>query len=285
MLLHHIMQHYPQKLQIVQKEQVLSHQVIPYEDTYHLIHNFIIHNRFVAAELALNRQDKKLMHLLQFATRLTYGESAFTNVNATDYYFKVLKEVLIEDVQAPNDKIQFVDTMQGLLYEKQMPFIYFLQSYAALLYEDSDMSDFVLMYYRLAEELLLYAMGWDVNKSGHFIIRKGATSSLTLPSRILSKHFNSYLNYIKQSDSFYALQLLEQFDQPWLQEVIQLRHDGISGHGFKAYRQRDIEDICGGHPLEKITPLLQHYNVHAPYDFFTIIKEAMAARARLIVTT
>lgn len=73
-----------------------------------------------------------------------------------------------------------------------------------------------------------------------------------------------YLHYVKQQPSTYAKQVYKDFSQPWLLKIIALRHDGVSGHGFKAYRRKQLETICNGHPIAKMQQLLEKYNALAP---------------------
>ena len=282
MAMHHLVHNHPQKFSLVH-ETVWHNPHIDKKTSYEMFHQLVLANRFLAAELLVPSSEKDLKHLLMFARRLTYGEANFPQVTSPKKYFDVLSNVLINDVQVSEAELRFIGQMEGLIQQQQLPFIYFLQNYVGALYKQSDLTDFIVFFYRLAEELLLYAMGWDtttVKGRPMFTLRKGAKKSVVLPKGHISQHFNSYIQYLKRSDSYYAQQVLEDFEVSWLKALIELRHNGISGHGFTAYSHDELETICICQPLEKMQQLLAKYEVIAPHDFLLLLKEAIAAKGR-----
>ena len=85
---------------------------------------------------------------------------------------------------------------------------------------------------------------------------------------------------VAKRHSTYAAQVYTDFQQPWLQQLMELRHTGVSGHGFIHYKKEEIEAICEGSPLKRIEELLCAYEIKAPCDFFALIQKAILALVR-----
>ncbi|OCS82796.1 hypothetical protein [Caryophanon latum] len=285
MVLHFLTLHYPKKLAIAHDTATWKNVHSEQEVLYHKLHHLIDSNRFVAASLLLQQRDTTLQHLLTFARRLSYGQANGTHPENPNLYWQLLEQVLTTDALATKDELQFIQLMRGMTKQQQRPFIYYIHSYCKQLYMNSDLTDFITFYYRLAEEVLLYAMGWDVQGTRAYIKRIGATQYVVLPTpkQNVTRHFFRYLRHAEQQSSPFAEQIVRDFSATWLLDIIHLRHNGISGHGFEPYTKERIEEICGGDPLDKMDELLARYDLLPPHCFYTLLKEAMAARARLLV--
>lgn len=256
-----------------------------YEEVYHAAHHFISQNKFSSAEILLNTyvKNKDIFHLIHFGKNLLNGDVFYPNENNKWFYFNLLSNGL-EQLQEDEEEIAFVHEMKGLAMGEQKPFIYFLQNYCKHLYENEDLVDFVVLFYRLAEELLLYAMGWDVNEHNYYVVRENTKENVPFKTPF-SRHFSSYLNVVEQQlkrypNNDYLQKVNEDFTQKWLLNFLNLRHEGVSGHGFMHYHVQLFEEICGGNPLEKMNELLEKYNVKANYDVFEIVQKVILAITR-----
>lgn len=280
--------YFPKQLALVHNLDKWSNPNIlwdPKEHYYHHVHHLIERNQFASAEIFLHSKVKNpvIFHLLTFAKRLQQGEAKYTNPNNVLYYFELLEKVYVEQLEAPPMLDLYLRQMKRMIKGDQVAFLYYLQSYVSQLYKSNDLIDFIVMYYRLVEELLLYAMGWDATNENHYFVRKNVKNHIRevdSPSR----HFQSYLRIVKkeasQKPNAYNQKLLQDFSQDWLVNMINLRHDGIGGHGFQFYTKQLFESVCEGNPLDKLEILLQDYDIQAPYSLFELIQTAIVGLIR-----
>lgn len=285
--IHFCITHFPLKTEIRRQNELWRNSDIHWksEEVYQLVHHLIYLNKYKIAELILKSytDDKDLFHLINFGDQLLNGNAKFPKGQNEMFYFNLLRSVL-KNFDHDHEELQYVNVMKGLVDSKQRAFIYFLQNYCKQLYKTEEFVDFIVLYYRLAEELLLYSMGWDVDNSNHYRVRPNAKKSVPF-ERPVSRHFNSYLKIVlrkaeEQPKNKYYQHLLEDFTQEWLIHLIDLRHEGISGHGFRHYSKRLLEAIASGNPIEKMDELLDKYGMKTEHDLFELLQKAILAQAR-----
>ncbi|WP_043932705.1 hypothetical protein [Bacillus sp. EB01] len=281
-------------------------------NVYHHLHQLVESGNFRAAKkLASNRfQNRKIVQLLDLAQGLRQFDFTSHELK-TESYWNNLSETLAEiDPKEAKSETAFITEFRKVARRDQRAFIAFLHNYAELLYKDNNLIDFVVLYYRLAEETLLYALGWDINWAVYedhkqFIIRKGATYFLKIPANErLSKHFHRYMRVLENEiyrlngrpgvmirpgasigiekltgrDEFFARVYLF-FKDPAFSKFLDLRHQGVSGHGFVDFNKADFEAILGQAPLEKMNPILVELNLMPGYSIFELISKAALALA------
>ncbi|MFO7317316.1 MAG: hypothetical protein C0P75_009680 [Bacilli bacterium] len=284
---HFCMTHFPLKTEMRMKQEIWRNSDIhgEGEEIYQLVHHLIYLNKYQIAELILKNYsgDNDLFHLLQFGQHLLNGNATFIDSHNELFYFNLLQRVL-KSIDHDKEELQFIHVMKGLASGKQRPFIYFLQNYCKQMYKTEELIDFIVLYYRLAEESLLFAMGWDVNDSNYYWVRKNAKRSVPF-KRPISRHFYSYLKIILEKAkenprNKYYQELVRDFTQDWLIGLIDLRHEGISGHGFRHFSKELFEEIASGDPIEKMNELLGRYGLYATHDLFELLQKAILAMAR-----
>jgi hypothetical protein len=58
--------------------------------------------------------------------------------------------------------------------------------------------------------------------------------------------------------------------------VLELRHEGVSGHGFADLSRDHVLEISGGvEPLERIRPLMEKFELVPSYSIFRLVDEAI----------
>lgn len=274
---------------------------------YHHIHEYVMSSNYQSAKLLIEKEmsDTRISKLLQFGYDLKK-----LNVNNNEECFDLLKEVLSES-GADSSEIKYVEEMKKLQDFDQRVFVSYLYNYAEHLYEEDDLIDFLVLYYRLAEEMLLYAVGWDIDypKNGdrsRLIQRKSAKISLPFPQgRFVTNHYHSYIKVLKQRvrkiegkysnrvnirrDKQTGLSLLTPreryfadvyifFYNKKLYDFLDLRHEGVSGHGFADFSKEKFESICGGKPpLQLLVPMLEKLKLAPEYSLFKLLKKAILA--------
>ena len=279
------------------------------QNLYEHIHELVISGNFTAAKklITFNHfKDQRIIHLLDLGEYLK--SLHIPNRNGT-MYFQILNDVL-KTINEENDpeEIEYVERIEGLWKNDQKAFIFYLHNYADFLYKENDLIDFIVLFYRLAEETLLYSIGWDINwntsdEQRQFFIRKNALYSLRIPrTGNLSKHFHRYMNVLKQEirsieerqqvkirrdkcvglerlsdrDKYFA-ELYLFFNNKKLEEFLDLRHEGVSGHGFADFTKEDFERILGGSPLEKFNQILTMLELNPEFSVFRLVQKAILA--------
>lgn len=279
------------------------------QNLYEHIHELVTSGNFTAAKKMItfnNFKDQRIIHLLDLGEYLKILH--IPNHNGT-MYFQILNDVLITiNEENDSEEIKYIERIEGLWKNDQKAFIFYLHNYAEFLYKENDLIDFIVLFYRLAEETLLYSIGWDINwntsvEQKQFFIRKDALYSLRIP-RIgnLSKHFHRYMNVLKQEirsieerqqvkirrdkcvglerlsdrDKYFA-ELYLFFNNKKLEEFLDLRHEGVSGHGFADFTKEDFERILGGSPLEKFNDVLTLLELNPEFSVFRLVQKAILA--------
>jgi|SRR5690554_6161231 len=285
--IHFCITHFPLKTEIKNKNELWRNSDIHWksEEVYQMVHHLIYLNKYKNAEMILKNycDDKTLFHLIHFGEQLLNGNAKFSQSNNQYYYFNLLMGVL-KTVDYNKEEMQYVYQMKGLVDSKQKPFIYFLQNYCKQVYKTDEFVDFIVLYYRLTEEALLYAMGWDVDNSNRYKVRSNVKRSVPY-ERPISRHFYSYLQIVMKKAkenprNKYYQQLVKDFTDDWLINLIDLRHEGISGHGFRHYSRELFETIVSGDPIERMEQLLEKYQLKTNHDMFEIIQKAILALVR-----
>ena len=184
-----------------------------------------------------------------------------------------------------------------------------LSNYAEYLYTENDLIDFIVLFYRLVEETLLYSIGWDINwntrdEYRQFFIRTDAAYALSIPkTEKLSKHFHRYMKILKNEiraiedrmqvkirrdkcvglerlspqDRFFA-DLYLFFNSKSLEDFLDLRHEGVSGHGFAEFTKEDFEVMLNGQsPLLFIHPFLKKFDLLPEVSIFNLIQKCVLA--------
>lgn len=273
---------------------------------YHHIHDYVLSSNYSAAKRLVDRElkDKRISKLLQFGYDLK-------ELNLSDHNecFDLLKSVLIEN-DAESSEIRYVERMKKLGVYNQKAFIMFLYNYAEHLYEEDDLIDFLVLFYRLTEEMLLYTMGWDINypenkERSRLIVRKNAKYSIPFPNWYVSNHFHTYLKVVKKevrqiekkhrnkvsikrnkctglkklsSEERYFADIYMFFCNKRLSDFLDLRHEGVSGHGFAEFSKQKFEELCGGRtPLEMLDPMLNTLNLKPEHSLFRLLQKAILA--------
>ena len=311
LLAHLLIQKFPERVRFYSEK----NEEIPFIDDdmytfrfYHHVHEFLESGNFLSAKQAIaNRlQHKDIDKLLDFANGLFSLELESKAHPNTDM-FELLKDKLRE-IGGDEEEIQYVERMKGLKRGSQKEFIFFIYNYAAFLYEQEDLIDFVVLYYRLVEESLLYAIGWDyVEHDGpgngyRFIKQPGNRFVLPLQPQQMSRYFHHYLRALKQEirriEQKYAgvfirngyvngLERLNEreryfvrvhlaFHDEALNDFLDLRHEGVSGHGFADFTVEDFVEICGGvTPLETIEPILEELGLIPEFSLFELVQKVV----------
>ena len=279
---------FPKQLKLIREVETWSNPNVlwnPKENFYQHVHHLIERNQFVSAEVLLRSKVKNgnVYKLLDFAKGLQQGEARFPNANHPLHYFEVLENVYKEQFGASQELSYSLHRMKGLVKGNQVAFLYFLQSYVKQLYESNDLVDFIVMYYRLVEELLLYAMGWNATNSNRYFVRNNVAKHIAITD-VPSRHFRSYLRIVKrevtEKPNAFNQKLLQDFSAPWLRNMIDLRHEGVSGHGFQYFTKELFEQVCEGNPVERLEKLMKDYDIQAPYSIFKLVQKAIVRLVR-----
>ncbi|TWG30829.1 hypothetical protein [Geobacillus sp. C56-T2] len=271
------------------------------EDIYHHVDELIAAGNFHAAQRLLEGKvnDERIQTLLEFGERL---KSLRFSPKEFECYLTVLKESLSHiDREEAEKEAAFIEQMKGLATGEQRAFLFFLHSYAELLYEQQELIDFIVIYYRLAEEALLYALGWDAHDEERgfpFFDRPGAQYRLPLgKQKRLTRHFHRYMKALSQEvremerrenvrirrdrcvglerlssrDRYFAdLYLL--FNEKAFESLLDLRHEGVSGHGFADFSAEMFEGLLGGEtPMQKMNRICDYLGIWPAYSIFRLI--------------
>ncbi|BCC09533.1 MULTISPECIES: hypothetical protein [Bacillus cereus group] len=308
MLAHTLWQQHPNKLNMftgngLQKDNYYkitdADEYASENEMYHYIYDFMKHGNYRAAKEIVKKHmpDQRAEELLNFAQALT--QLQFHSQNGEDS-FELLHRVLRE-IGSNQEELQFVLEMKKLKQREQKAFLSFLYDFAHMHYEEDRLIDFIVLYYRLVEELLLYGIGWDVNRD-QFMIRKDASHTLRIPHWRITRHLHSYIKVLKDEirqienrhrikirrdknvatfsrfmeRERYFLQLYYFFYDKKLEELLHFRHEGVSGHGFEDFTKDQFEALCDGEsPLAHITPMMERLKVKPEFSLFELVEKAV----------
>lgn len=72
---------------------------------------------------------------------------------------------------------------------------------------------------------------------------------------------------------WYFLQLYYFFHDKKLEELLQFRHEGVSGHGFEEFTKEQFKTLCGGQTmLAHIAPMTEMLQVKPDFSFVMSFK-------------
>lgn len=320
MLIHELTAKFLNKIVIVDEEQI--QRVVCLNEnfagttldrnTYDHIHELVTSSNFKSAKKLIKGKnvDSRINTLLDLGYRLKNLDVRVFQGQADpfDILSEVLKEI-IDDI--PADELDFVESMKSLRNREQRAFIAYIYNYAQYLYEENDLVDFIVLYYRLAEEALLYSIGWDTNWKNkndydQYQYRKNNKYSIPIPrSYRVSTHYHSFLSelskYIRKTekkgvvsirrDKYFGLDKLSEknryfadlylfFNSKIFEEFLKLRHEGVSGHGFEDFTKDEFETMLNGKsPLGYIDPMLEKLDLKPEYSIFRMVQKAVLALA------
>ncbi|KIQ94514.1 hypothetical protein LH47_01392 [Anoxybacillus thermarum] len=311
MLAHECTQIYPNKVVFFtdyrNRSQFSLGQAIHERQLYNHVYELVVSGNFLSAKkLVTDRvQNPLIVSLLELGHKLRMLD---IEERESMLLFDQLKEALKLFHSGQHDEEgKFVDLFKSLQKQNQKAFIAFLFNYAELLYDEHDLIDFIVLYYRLAEETLLYALGWDIpsqrmNDATTFVMRKDAKYKLLIPEKQqVTRHLHSYMKVLSQevrrleeryhvrirrdrcvglerlsSRDRYFAELYLFFKNKQLEKFLKLRHEGVSGHGFADFTREKLEAIFEGRPpLEKMAELLEKLSLKPPYSIFKLIQKAV----------
>ncbi|WJQ13236.1 hypothetical protein QT238_13910 [Geobacillus stearothermophilus] len=312
MITHEALQLFPDKVVFWVEEAgnenvVWMKQYAANRQLYHHVHELISAGNFKAVKKLLTKRvaNPQVMQLLDLGLSL---KTLDLSRKQAEQYFTILIEVLQHlDSELLEEEIAYIKRMMKLPAGDQKAFISFLYNYAELLYEQQELIDFIVIYYRLAEETLLYALGWDVrndlNDSAFpFLVRKDAKYALPLTKQEkLTKHFHRYMKILSREvrhiekkenvrirrDKCVGLERLSPrdryfadlylfFNEKSFETFLDLRHEGVSGHGFADFTKEKFEALLGGQtPLQKIDAILTYLSLKPNYSIFQLVQKAV----------
>lgn len=306
MVAHECVQMYPDKVVFLvdskSQNQCLVGEVMHERGLYHHVYELVSSANFSAAKklLADHADHSLIVQLLELGNKL---RTLDMDKHESDSLFSQLKQALsLLRSEKSCEEEEFIDSFKSLPKQEQKVFISFLFNYAELLYEEHDLIDFVVLYYRLAEEVLLYALGWDVGSANTFVLRKDAKYKLKIPkNERVTRHFRSYMKVLRQEiyhieqrhhvrikfdqciglerlppRDRYFVELYLFFKNESMEKFLALRHEGVSGHGFADFTKEKFEAMFKGNaPLEKMGELLDKLSLRPTYSIFKLIQRAV----------
>ena len=256
-----------------------------------------------ALNLVKDMRNNELKQLIRFGEQLFRLDFSFQMSQGEIPPIDLLVNCLTEHAIVDGEEIAYLQELKGAEEGRQKAFLFLLHNYAEFLYEQKDIIDFIVLYYRIAEESVLFALGWDVNDQSRFTKRTGAKYMLDFPNWPLTKHYHRYEQALRQyirgleeqkkvkirtdkqvgfdrltPGEVYFAEVYLFFRNKAIQECLDFRHEGVSGHGFADLTKAEIENICGGKtPLQLLEPLLQQHGLLPEYSIFQILNKAILA--------
>jgi hypothetical protein len=185
-------------------------------------------------------------------------------------------------------EVAWCKRLLGLHTREQRTFVMYLYSFAQLLDERGMTVDFVVIFFRLVEELLLYVIGWDVNGEQRLVEGKHRraiglyegekVATFSVYKRALTRHVHGLQRKhraLTEEEQLYA-DVLALVSRPEVANVLELRHEGVSGHGFADLSRDRILAVSGGvEPLLWLQPLLARLELVPEYSVFRLVDEAL----------
>ena len=213
--------------------------------------------------------------------------------------FNLLADVL-ERYHADQEAVAFCRGMQKLCEQDAGSVITYLYNISEFYYEQEQLVEFFVYYYRLVEEWVLYAMGWDVGYGNELRLAKGREFSLPLPRERIQTYLHHYIRVLRNERYRLARKYRSQIDRTnWknlplseqdrayieicmfltedrFNELLELRHEGVSGHGFEDFTLKECIELCGGiPPLEKLDPMLARWGVKPEHNIIQLLNHAL----------
>jgi hypothetical protein len=186
---------------------------------------------------------------------------------------------ILEQFRSDPKELEFCRQMLALEGKEQRAFIAYLYSLAQLFDEREAMVDFIVIFFRLMEELMLYAIGWDVDnqqklKESNYrrpiVLNEGERiATFAVFKRVLEKHAGSEKEQL-------CAELVALLHREEVARVLEIRHEGVSGHGFADLSRDRVLQVSGGvEPLERIRPLMEKFELVPSYSIFRLVDEAI----------
>jgi hypothetical protein len=256
-----------------------------------------------ALNLVKDIKNNELKQLISFGDQLFRLDFSYHANHGDIHPLDLLMDSLMEHSIASGEEIAYIQELKGVTGGGQKPFLFLLQNYAEFLYEQKDIIDFIVLYYRIVEETLLFALGWDVDDQSTFSKREDAQYIMDLPDWRLTKHYHRYEQALRQyirrleeekkvkiradrqigfdslsPEELYFAELYLSIRIKGIQECLDFRHEGVSGHGFADLTIAEMEIICGGQtPLELLEPLLKQQGLLPGFSIFQVLNKAILA--------
>jgi hypothetical protein len=307
-LLHVISQEYGKTAKFLRMDQELTEWELEVYDSSNdwmePVRELISSGNFRSARKLLQTGDvpRFVMQLLEFGEKLKKLD--VRKLEQEHDSFDVLAGVL-RNMEAEEEAISYVEGMKKLRERDQVAFLYYLHNYLEYLYKENDLIEFLVLYYRLAEELLLYTIGLDIDweqEHPQFVRRKNALFALDFsPNDRLTRHHHKYLQLLTKKirslenkyrikvrrdkpiptapftkEERYFVELYYEMNDIQLEKFLKLRHEGVSGHGFADFSKEKFQSYFNGAtPLEKIEPLLEKYGVKPDYNMFELVQKSI----------
>ncbi|WP_042454307.1 hypothetical protein [Neobacillus dielmonensis] len=271
------------------------------------VSELIYSGNYQSASVLLNERlaakHAEVNDLLHFGNKLFLLDFENEYVPGKQNPLNLLADTLTSTDISDNEEVNYLISLLPIQDQEQRPFIALLHNYAEFLYEQDDVIDFIVLYYRLVEETLLFALGWDHDKRGQFVYREDSNYKLVLPKWRLTKHYHRYnqalQEYIRMleekkqvriqaghqvgceklsDEEAYFVHLYLALREKGIVKCIEFRHEGISGHGFADLSKKELEILCGGKtPLEILNPLLERLGLKPEYSIFNLLNKGVLA--------
>ncbi|MFC0215981.1 hypothetical protein ACFFK0_26635 [Paenibacillus chartarius] len=267
------------------------------ERVYHICREWVLSGNYRAAlkltkSLQLRPEVGRLLQLGDNVLRYSLEEA--------EQEFRLLESVLSSQ-GSHETELAYIREWSGLCRYDAKSTIYYLYTMSEMYYEQERLVEFFVFFYRLVEEWLLYALGWDLQygrpvrkskpQSGYSVpVPPMMTYSLSSMLRVLSEQIGQLQRRKKISISktgWQAHSFLQESERRLLSlyvllkdegfsDLLDLRHEGVSGHGFADYSLSECVRLCQGKaPLDKIKPLLNQWGLIPPLRFFDVLNRSI----------
>lgn len=163
-----------------------------------------------------------------------------------------------------------IERWQGLLDGKQEVFIPFLYHQMIRFFHEHNYIDYLVRHYRLIEELFIFALGWDINRTGVPIIKRANAWRPLLPrEKLLHRHLETeFIKMVKKQNK--GNRLYDYLQIRNVRLLIKLRHEGVGGHGFKEIDRDVIDQIFRENDLHlELAQIITEYGLMigtSPYE-------------------
>ncbi|WP_251552092.1 hypothetical protein [Neobacillus muris] len=304
---------YPEQIfYLTEDDQTISSPALTLTEETHFsliqyVNELIYSGNYSSAQVLLDEslsgKHSEINELLNLGNQLFLLNLDKENVPGKQHPLNLLMETLAAHDISDREELDYLRRLMSVQDQKQRPFIAVLHNYAEFLYEQDDIIDFIVLYYRLAEETLLFALGWDHDWNNQFIYREDAGFKLAFPKWRLSKHYHRYNQALREyiqtveakkrvqirsshqaaienltSEEAYFAQLYLAFANKGIVQCIEFRHEGVSGHGFADLTKKELENLCSGKtPLQLIDPLLKRLGLKPEHSIFELLNKGIMA--------
>jgi hypothetical protein len=278
---------------------ISANEYLSDEKIYHHVRDLVLSGNFKSAAnlISKNSTSESILTLLAFGYDL-FRLNIKKHNGKTDP-FDTLHAILAKH-SPEKSELQFIQEMKLLRREGQKQFIIYLYDVSNFYFEQNRLIDFSVIYYRLVEEFLLYALGWDVKRK-ELTVRRNRKFGLALPRKDIGLYLHKYekelrieirkindrhnitirrdkpevLKSLSGEEKIYA-QLYFLFKNKNFTNLLDLRNDGVGGHGFEDFtKEKFIEYANGVTPNEFLQPYLQMFNLHPHHSLINLVQKAV----------